>query len=153
MITKKELEQLESIYKEQEDLKERIEKLEYIQPKIVQDSVKSTSKHFPYIEHTTIIEGLEEGSANKRRKKQIKKLKKILSENKVKILKQITHIEYELKKIEEEDYEIREIIRYKYEDNLTYIQTAHKMNDKYPQKIYTADSIRMNLKRFFEKNK
>lgn len=146
MITKKELEQLESIYKEQEDLKERIEKLESIQP-IVQDSVRSTSKHFPYIEHTTIIEGLEEGSANKRRKKQIKKLKKILSENKVKILKQITHIEYELKKIEEEDSDIRKIIRLKYEDNLSWVQVMFRMN------YSSEDTARKKIDRFLEKYK
>jgi len=147
MITKKELEQLESIYKEQEDLEERINKLESKPQQIVQDTVKSSSKEFPYIEtHSTIL-GYEEDSTYKRRKKQLKKLKKIYSENKVKILKQITHIEYELKKIEEEDCDIRKIIRLKYEDNLSWVQVMFRMN------YNSEDTARKKIDRFLEKNK
>lgn len=147
MITKKELEQIENLYKEQDDLEKRIDKLESIPQKIVQDSVRSTSKHFPYTEHTTTIEGFEEDNTYKRRKKQLKKLKKIYLENKIKLDKSIIHLEYELKKIEEEDSDIRKIIRLKYEDNLSWIQIMFKMN-------YNAESTaRMKLDRFLEEQK
>ena len=144
MITKKELEQLENIYKEQEDLEKRIEKLESVPQRIVRDTVKSSSKHFPYIEGHSIITGLEEDNTYKRRKKQLKKLKKMYLDNKLKIDKAIIHLEYELKKIEEEDSDIRKIIRLKYEDNLSWIQIMFKMN-------YNAESTaRMKLDRFLE---
>ena len=65
-------------------------------------------------------------------------------DNKIKIDKAIIHLEYELKKIEEEDSDIRKIIRLKYEDNLSWIQIMFKMN-------YNAESTaRMKLDRFLE---
>ena len=148
MITKKELESLEKLKLEQKDLFERIEKLESMPQAIVQDSVKGSSREFPFTQHNCIVKGFEEDKVFKRRKNLIKKLKKRYKQNEEDILKSIVHIEYELKKIE--DSEIRKIIRYRYEDDLNYIQIAHKLNDK-EGKIYTADSIRMKLNRFFEK--
>lgn len=144
MITTKDLEQLENLYKEQIDLEERIKALEYKPQQIVTDSVKGSSKHFPYIKHNCIVRGLENDSNYKKRKNIIKKLKKMYKENKINVDKKILHIEYELKKIE--DPEIRQIIRYKYEDNLSWIQIMHKMN-------YTSEEApRIKLKRFLEKN-
>ena len=61
--------------------------------------------------------------------------------------KLINELEYELNKID--DSEIKQIIRYKYEDNLSYIQIANKMNKK-GRKEYTADGIRMKIKRFLK---
>lgn len=144
MITKKELEQLENLNKEQIDLEERIKALEYKPQQIVTDSVKGSSKHFPYIKHNCIVQGLENDSNYKKRKNIIKKLKKIYKGNKINIDKTILHIEYELKKIE--DTEIRQIIRCKYEDNLNWIQIMHRMNYK------SEEAPRIKLKRFLEKN-
>lgn len=74
----------------------------------------------------------------------------MLKSKEVKISKMILNIEYELNYID--DPEIREIIRYIYEDEMTYNQAAHKMNEIKAKKEYTADSLRMKIKRFFEKN-
>lgn len=145
MISKKELEQLENLHKEQIDLEERIKALEYKPQQIVTDSVKGSSKHFPYIKHNCIVQGLENDSNYKKRKNIIKKLKKIYNGNKINIDKKILHIEYELKKIE--DTEIRQIIRYKYEDNLNWIQVMHRRGDT------SEDVARKKLERFLEKNK
>ncbi len=145
MISKKELEQLENLHKEQIDLEERIKALEYKPQQIVTDSVKGSSKHFPYIKHNCIVQGLENDSNYKKRKNIIKKLKKIYNGNKINIDKKILHIEYELKKIE--DTEIRQIIRYKYEDNLSWIQIMHRRGDT------SEDVARKKLERFLEKIK
>lgn len=147
MIKKEELEQLENLRKESKSLRERIEKLENKPRKILTDGVRGSSSTFPYTQHTCKVEGLDDSISYRRRKNTIKKLKKMLKAKEVKIDKMIVHIEYELNNIE--DSEIREIIRCIYEDNLTYNQTAHKLNNK--KNKYTADSIRMQLKRFFEK--
>lgn len=59
-----------------------------------------------------------------------------------KIGKKIKQIEYDLNKIE--DTEIRQIIRYKYEDDLNWIQIMHKMD--YP----SESKARMKLERFLK---
>ena len=73
----------------------------------------------------------------------------MIKQSKQKLEKYINELEYELKKIE--DSEIRQIIRYKYEDNMNYIQISHEMNKRKTKKIYTDESIRKKLERFFKK--
>ena len=148
MIKKEELEQLENLRKERKNLLERIEKLETKPRKILTDGVRGSSTDFPYTQHNCRIEGLDNSILYRRRKKNIKKLKKMYISKNIKIDNLINHIEYELNYVE--DSEIRKMIRNVYEDGLTYNQTAHKMNKDNKNK-YTADSIRMQLKRFFEK--
>lgn len=143
MITKKELDNLENIKKEQEDLEDRINKLESKGQQTVTDSVKGSSSEFPYTQHNCVVTGLEEDKIYRRKKNTIKKLKKMYKNNASHIDKSIVHIEYELKKIE--DSEIRQIIRYKYEDNLSWIQIMHRMN------YNSEEAPRIKLKRFFEK--
>ena len=71
----------------------------------------------------------------------------MLKDKRYKLEKAINHLEYELNQID--DSELRMLIRYRYEDNLNYVQIAHRMND-YGEKIYSDDSVRMKLNRFFE---
>lgn len=139
MIDKDSLEQLSSLHREKKDLRERFEKISNEPLKTVVDSVKGSSKNYPYISHTCTIEGIEYN----KRTKQKKKMKKLIEKNSAKLDKMITNLEYELGYIEDSD--IRQIIRYKYEDNLSWLQIMHKMNFK------SEEAARIKLKRFFEK--
>lgn len=141
MITLNDLKEIENLRIELKYLEEKTAKIPI---EIVKDSVAGSSRSFPYTKHTIKIEGFE----NKRNKhKYIKQLER----QKYQLEKKLNNLEYEVKKID--NSEVRLLIRYKYQDNLNYIQIAHKMNEAndYKGKIYTADSVRMILKRFFEK--
>ena len=129
MIKKQDLKQIDSLRKEIKYLEDRLDKLNSKPVKIVQDSVSASSPSFPYTRHTAKIEGFE-------------------NPKRYKLEKAINHLEYELNQID--DSELRMLIRYKYEDNLNYVQIAHRMNDT-GEKIYSEDSVRMKLNRFFEK--
>ena len=65
--------------------------------------------------------------------------------------KKITSFEYMLNSVK--DSELRIILRYKYLDGLKNYQIAEAMNKdiKDNKREYTADSIRMQINRFFEK--
>lgn len=140
MIDKELLEQLSSLHSEAGDLQERLDKLENKPLKTVIDSVQGSSISYPYIQHQCTIEGVEYPKVNKQRRK----LRKLIQENKRKIDKKIINLEYELKKVE--DSEIRQIIRFKYEDNLSWVQIMFKME-------YNSESTaKMKLKRFLEEN-
>lgn len=141
MISKKDLKQIDSLRKEIAYIQNKIKKLDEKPTKIVQDSVSASSREFPYTRHTAKIEGFETPKNRNKYKKQLRNTQ-------YKLEKALNHLEYELNKID--DSELRMIIRYRYEDNLNYVQIAHRMNDR-DVKIHTEDSIRMKIKRFFEK--
>lgn len=141
MINKKDLKQIENIRKEIKYFERKLEKLESKPIKIVKDSVQASSTQFPYTRHTAKIEGFENPI-------NIKKYKKLIKSRKYELEKALNHLEYELNNIE--DSELRMIIRYRYTDNLNYIQIAHRMNDN-DKKIYTEDSVRKKLERFLKK--
>lgn len=136
------LSQINSIRKEIEELREKIDKINNKPAKIVIDSVKGSSASYPYISHNCVIEGLD----NKKiiaNKKSRNKYKKQIKNKEFKLMKLITNLEYELNNVE--DSEIRRIIRHKYEENLNWIQIMFKMN-------YDSESkAKMKLKRFLEK--
>lgn len=136
------LEQLSKLRAEKKDLEERLEKFDK-KPVITIDGVRGSSKNFPYTQHNCRVEGIN----NKARNQYIKMIKS----KDYRIGKSIKQIEYELNNID--DPELRQIIRYYYEDDKDYNQTAHSMNELFNKEKYTADSVRMKLKRFFKKNK
>ena len=140
MIDKELLEQITALHNEVEDLEKRLKKIENKDTKIVKDSVKSSSSQFPYTQHSCVIEGVEYPKS--KRSKYI--YRKQIKDKKRKLDKLINKIEYELNYIE--DSEIRQIIRYKYEDNMNWVQIMFKMG-------YDSESkAKMKLQRFFEKN-
>ena len=141
MIKKQDLKQIESLRKEIKYLEDKINKIESKPVKIVQDSVSASSASFPYTRHTAKIEGFESP-------KNRNKYRKMLKDKKYVLEKKINYLEYELNQID--DSELRMLIRYKYEDNLNYIQISHRMNEL-GDKIYSEDSVRMKLNRFLEK--
>ena len=139
-MDKKDLEELSKLRVEEKDLQLRLQKFDR-KPSIVIDGVRGSSRESPYIEHNYRIEGIDSRTRNQ--------LKKMIKSNQKKINKKIKSIEYELNKIE--DSELRQMIRFYYEDNKDYNQTAHAMNNLYNYKKYTADSVRMKMKREMKK--
>ena len=71
------------------------------------------------------------------------KYRKIIRSKTYKLEKLKVQLEYELNYID--DPEIRDIIRYKYNDNMTWIQVMFKMKYK------SEEKARIKLKRFLEK--
>ncbi len=138
MIDIKTLEQISSLRNEIDDLKERLDKIE--REHTVIDSVQGSSTSYPYILHHCTIEGVE---YPRRNGKQKRKLKKLIVSSTIKLEKMITNLEYELKRIEDSD--IRQIIRYKYEDNLSWVQIMFKM------KYNSESTARTKLDRFLGK--
>lgn len=138
------LNQISNISKEIEDIDNRIRKIESKPQGIVKDAVKGSSREFPYIQHNCKIEGIE----TPKYRKVLKSYKKMLKQKKEKLIKLNKEFEYELNYIK--DSELRMILRFKYEDNLTNNQIAHKMNQVFKDKEYTEDSIRMKIKRFLK---
>ncbi len=136
-MNKKDLEQIMFLKREVKDLEKRLQNNNI--SSTVADSVKGSSTNFPYIECHRTIQGVDY-------KKQIrdKKYRKLLKSKRDKINKLLVQIEYDLNYIE--DSEIRQIIRYKYFDDCSWIQIMHKMNYK------SEEKARIKLKRFFEKN-
>ena len=140
-MNKENLEQILSLKGEVKDLNRRIvDKRE----SVVTDSVRGSSKEYPYIQHNCVVQGVDY-----KKQKRDKKYRKMITQKEKQINKKIREAEYELNNVN--DSEIRQIIRNVYFDGRDYNQTAHLMNKYNPQKNYTADGIRMKLKRFFKK--
>ncbi len=140
MINKDFLKQMESINNELVRLKKRLENLENRECTSVVDSVKGSSTSYPYIQHSCVIEGVEIPK-NRHLKA---KYRKMIKSKTYKLEKLKIQLEYELNYIKEP--EIRDIIRYKYNDGKSWIQIMFLMK-------YNSESVaKMKLKRFFEKN-
>lgn len=133
---KEKIKQYNYIAKGIKDLNDRIRKIEE-QSAIVKDSVKGSSKTFPYTEHTCVIEGIEKNERLKRRKKVLKAKKKELENLKEELE---IYINTEIK-----DERFRQLLMYKYIDGFSWVKIADKLGG------VTPDSIRMELKRFLEK--
>lgn len=134
------LTQINSIRKEIKDLKDRLNKS--IKPvEIVTDSVQGSSRHYPYTKHNCIIQGIDEHKVMQNRKNRCK-YEKLIRNKEHKLEKCILKLEYELNYVEDSD--IRQIIRYRYEDNLNWVQIMFKMN-------YNSESTaRMKHDRYLE---
>lgn len=133
------LEQISYLHREKKDLTERLEELESKPLKHVKDSVQGSGTSYPFVQHHCTIEGIEYPKQGVQRRR----LRKLIKSAQRNIDKKIKNLEYELKKIE--DSEIRQIIRYKYEDDLTWVQIMFKMNYK------SESAARTKLDRFLEK--
>lgn len=136
-MNKKLLEQVAALRNEVKDIEKRLQNNNI--NSVIADSVKGSSDRFPYTTCHKIIRGIDY-------KKQLKdsRYRKMLESKHEKITKLLIQVEYELNYIE--DSEIRQIIRYKYFDDCSWIQIMHKMNYK------SEEKARIKLKRFFEKN-
>lgn len=139
-MTKEFLDEIENTSNELESLKKRLAKIENKECTVVKDSVQGSSTNYPYIKHNCVIEGVEVPK-NKNLKR---KYKKLIKSKEYRLEKLKVQLEYELNYVK--DSKIREIIRYKYNDNMTWIQVMFKM------KYNSESKARMKLERFFKKN-
>lgn len=141
-MTKEELEEVFHLPKEIKQIEERIDKIKN-QSEMVSDVVQNGYKRHAVIYGVDIM-----------RKYRIEKNENKLIEFKKKLVD---------KKQEIEDYietvpfsEIRQIFRYRYLDNMNWVQVADAMNNEYKNKdrrtVYTEDSVRCKHDRYFEKN-
>lgn len=139
-MTKEFLDKIENTNKELESLNKRLAKIEKKENTVVTDSVQGSSRSYPYIKHNCIIQGVEIPQ-NRNLKK---KYKKMIKHKKYKLDKMKIQLEYELNYIKDAD--IKDIIRYKYNDNMTWLQIMFEM------KYSSESTAKMKLKRFLEKN-
>ena len=141
IIDKELLKQIESLQSELKDLEKRLKNITKKETRVLQDSVKGSSTTYPYVQHICIVEGVEYPKSKKTRYTYRKQIKS----KRIKLEKLINQLEYQLNYIEDKDSEIRQIIRYKYEDNKNWLQIMFLMN-------YNSESVaKMKLKRFFKK--
>lgn len=141
MINKELLEQIESLNEELKDLKIRLNNIDKQSKAVLTDSVQGSSREYPYTKHNFTVQGVKMFKTKHSRST----YKKMIKSSEYKLEKLINQLEYELKYIEDKDSEIRRIIRYKYEDNLSWIQVMFKMKYK------SENTARMKLERFLEK--
>lgn len=138
MITKEMLKEIEHTAEELKDLRLRLDKMERKENKIIGDSVTGSSKYFPYTKHSFKIIGIPKIKNNKN------KYRKMIKSKEHKLEKKRLQLEYELNYVQDAD--IRKIIRYRYNDGLTWLQIMFEMG-------YTSESVaKMKLKRFLKKN-
>lgn len=138
-MTKEFLDNIENLSNEINSLESRLEKIEEKENRVVADSVQTSSKTFPYTLHSTTIIGIKTPhNSNLKRK-----YKKMIKNKQYKLDKLKLQLEYELNYIT--DSAIRDIIRYKYNDNLSWVQIMFKMNYK------SESTAKMKLNRFFQK--
>lgn len=137
MGLKEELLQYCDIQKEIKELEEKIEKLN--KNKIISDSVRGTSKYFPYIEKSYKIEGLDI-----EKQKKIDFYKTILQERYDRLLEKQIEIEEFIDKLPTS--RLRRIFEYRYIEQYSWVKVANKIDNR-----STADSIRMEHDRFLEK--
>ena len=127
--------------KELKDLENRLKTIKKKEKIVSTDMVQASSTEYPYTQYNAKVEGVKYFKTKHSKytyKKQIKS-------KRYKLEKLINQLEYELNYISDEDSEIRQIIRYRYEDDLSWIQIMFKMG------YNTEDKARKKMKRFLEK--
>jgi hypothetical protein len=139
MIDKSVFLEIGNLKKEYEDIEKRID---IEKDSRVVDSVQGSSKFFPYTKHNFFIGGYGD-------EVKLKRYEKMLKNKKKQIEKKLLNFEYQLNYVD--DSEMRMILRLKYIDGLKNYQIANEMN-KNGAKVFTEDSVRMRIKRFFKKN-
>lgn len=135
------LEQADSLIEEIKDIERRLNRIEKKEKTILGDSVTGSEKEYPYLKRNFRVNGVYNKLFTSSAKRQYKKM---LKSKKYKYEKMVKQIEYELNYID--NSEIRRIIRYRYYDNLSWIQIQIKM------KYNSEDTARKKIERFFEKN-
>lgn len=140
------LEQYSSLRVEYQDLQDEIKKLEKQIRKMetsrcqVSDSVKGTRPDGTYGSIT--ITGFPVPDYY-RRKKLLEKRKANLSKFELQLLELTNDVDDYINSLA--DSRMRRMIRYKFFDELSWVQVAHRMGGK-----YTADSCRKQIERFLE---
>ena len=136
-LSKEYLDNISNKHKEVCRLKDRLDNFNKKEKIVYTDSVKGSGKNFPYTQHNYRIEGIKFRNPNLKYK-----YKKMLKNKQYKLEKALVNLEYELNYIE--DSEIRDIIRYRYVDNKTWLQIMFLM------KYNSEDKARKKLDRYLK---
>lgn len=124
-MTEYELNQYRAIKNEIEDLSFRIKRLEEMGVPMVSDRVKGSSKHFPYIEKSFYVTGVDT-QANERRKKWINELLRKRNNKLEELLEIECRIHDYIYMIP--DSEIRQIFTFRYIDGLSQEEIGLKLH-------------------------
>ena len=133
------------------DIRRRIDEIErklnrMIESKeMVSDTVKGTRSDGIF--GSIKITGFPDQEYSKK-KQSLKRLKTKLEQTEEELLEMMTNAEEFIESIE--DSELRTMFRLYYIDDLTWNQTAHKMNSMFKQRKYTEGSCQKKNERFFK---
>lgn len=136
-MNKEELKQLRYIRSEIEVIKNQISDLDYT---VATDKVRGSSSHFPYVERSFTIAGVDFLEYNRKAERLRRKLNKRIEELMDLVEEANTFIEGI------EDSLIRQIISLRYINGLTWEDVANSIGGN-----NTADSVRMLCNRFLDK--
>lgn len=134
MITKELLKQYCDLQKEIIELEHRIERVRNRNVQIVSDTVKGSSKYFPYVERTFIVSGVEENGI---KEQQLVKLNNILYKRRAKCKEMALEIEEFINTIP--DSKTRRVFTLRYIDGLNWMPIARKTggyDESYARKIH-----------------
>ncbi|HBI59896.1 MAG TPA: hypothetical protein DDY31_01575 [Lachnospiraceae bacterium] len=144
--------QYADMQQEVKDIRRRIDEIErnlnrMIESKeMVSDTVKGTRKDGTI--GAIKITGFPDQEYSKK-SQSLKRLKAKLEQTEEELLEMMTDAEEFIESIE--DSELRTMFRLHYIDDLTWNQTAHRMNSMFSKRVYTEDSCRKKNERFFKK--
>lgn len=137
---------------EMKDLRKRIEKdrrqLENLEESIVTDSVSCGKKGKKSL-GTVKVTGRPDG-AIERKKRSLKRKLQLQEILEADLLEKQTQAEEYIQSVEKSEF--RTILRFFFIDDLTYAQTAERMNAAFPKRRirYTDENIRKKIQRFFQ---
>lgn len=141
-MDKKVLKQYCDLRKEIADIKKRRDKLIKQKVLVLKDSVKGSSSFFPYTPTTFKIEGVQSKDSRNQKLDQYDRLLEDF-EN------QLLDLKIEIEKYIETlaDSRIRRILRFRYIDDLGWVQVAYEMGEN-----ATEESVRKEHERFLKNN-
>lgn len=122
------------------DIKQRINRLKKQKDPVLKDSVKGSIKSFPYIQTNFKLEGVQQNSP---RNNKIKRYTKMLEKFRDELLDLEISLEEYIESLP--NIRIRNILRYKYIDGMSWIQVANKLGGN-----ATEESVRKEYKRFLK---
>jgi hypothetical protein len=122
-MTKQDLPGIKGVVDEIESLQKDLSDIDsLLQTRYVADTVKGSSMRFPYMEHVLVVGGVDEVRLSKQRKKLSRRLKITLMR-----MQLIRDDAYKLID-EQEDADIRTILRLKYINGLTWPEIAAEVH-------------------------
>lgn len=135
----KKLEHFRDQVKEIKMLENRIKELEQDMNECVSDSVRASSKVFPYIQHTVRITGVDARKVDK-----IRRVRERLNQRKIKLYHDMNEVEKFIDDLE--DSKLRQIIELRYINGRTWNSVAFKV---YGQP--NGETARKKVIRYFKK--
>ncbi|MGO5074340.1 RNA polymerase subunit sigma-24 [Clostridium sporogenes] len=136
-MDKDQLKQLRYLKTEIEAIKKQIDNLEYT---MAIDKIRGSSSHFPYVQRSFTIEGVDYEEYNRKTVRLRKKLSRRISE----LMDLVEETNEFIESIE--DSLVRQVISLRYINGLTWEDVANSIGGN-----NTADSVRMVCNRFLDK--